>query len=233
VRMRQTTREIIASFKRNDVRVRRQLARKYWKRCDERTNQMLHAVTNLIVDGAAKDGAALALEDLTDIRKMYRKGNGQGQDYRFRLNSWPHWKAKQMLEYKAVWKGVTVIPLTKSDTYGSSSVCSACGEKLRSPVWDDVAHRRTLWCQTCRVWIDRDVNASLNLSTRGLVRFASSLPRPKSRSQQADSASAEKGLAGEAVKGNGARTLILRVDASKLGRHSMINHRPRVDSTEP
>ena len=150
VKIRQTTREIIGSFKRNDVRMRRRLARKYWRRANHRTDQILHAATNYIVDSAEKNSAALAIEDLTGIRKMYRRGNGQGADYRFRLNSWPHWKAKKMLEYKAAWKGVTVIPLTKSETYGSSSTCSACGEKLRSPAKDDVAHRRMLWCQKCK-----------------------------------------------------------------------------------
>ncbi len=225
VKVRQTTREIVGSFKRNDVRVRRQLARKYWKRCNDRTDQMLHAATNFIVDTALRNSAALALEDLTDIRRMYRRGNGQGEDYRFRLNSWPHWKAKRMLEYKAAWKGLTVIPLTKSDTYGSSSECSACGERLRSPAKDDAEHKRMLWCQSCKVWTDRDVNAALNLSTRGLARFASSRPEPKSRSQQVGFEAREKGLAGEAVRGNGTRTLILRVDAGKLvgGRRPMVN----------
>ncbi len=128
-----------------------------------------------------------------------------------------------MLEYKAAWKAVTVIPLTKSDTYGSSSKCSACGERLRSPAKDDAAHRRMLWCQSCKVWMDRDVNAALNLSMRGLARFASSRPEPKSRSQQAGFEAREKGPAGEAVRGNGQRTLILRVDAGKLGRHPMVN----------
>ncbi len=85
VKIRQTTREIVGSFKRNDVRIRRQLSRKYWKRCYNRTDQMLHATTNFIVDTASRNGAALALEDLTGIRKMYRRRNGQGEDYRFRL----------------------------------------------------------------------------------------------------------------------------------------------------
>ncbi len=232
VKVRQTTREIIRSFRRNDVRVRRRLSRKYWSRANRRTDQMLHAATNFMIAIAARNGAALALEDLTGIRKMYRRGNGRGEDYRFRLNSWTHWKAKRMIGYKARWKGVTVIPLTKSDTYGSSSECSACGERLRSPAKDDGEHKRMLWCQSCRMWIDRDVNASLNLSTRGLARFARSRPEPKSRSQQAGFEAREKGLAGEAVKGNPTRTVILRVDASKLvgGRHPMANafgHHPQ------
>jgi transposase len=128
-----------------------------------------------------------------------------------------------MLEYKAAWKGVTVIPLTRSETYGSSSICATCGEKLYSPEKGDVEHARMLWCQKCKVWVDRDVNAALKLSMRGRSRFDRSLPRPgtgESRSPQADSSffapTEEKGLADEAMKGNGMKTLILRVDASKL-----------------
>ncbi len=222
VKVKQTTREILGSFRRNDVRVRGRLARKYWKRANNRTGQLLHAATNIIVDAAVRDGAALAIEDLTDIRKMYRKGNGQGEDYRFRLNSWPHRKAKHMLEYKSAWKGVTVIPLTKSETYGSSSTCSACGEKLHNPAKGDVAHARMLWCPRCKVWMHRDVNGALNLSERGLARFVSSHPqsgeKEESRSQASTSLvqAGEEGLAGEAMRGNGTKTLILRVDASKL-----------------
>ena len=80
-----------------------------------------------------------------------------------------------------------------------------------------------LWCQRCKTWTDRDVIAALNLSMRGRSRFYRSLPQSEAaegRSQGADSASftqvEEKGLASEAMEGNGTRTLILRVDASKL-----------------
>ncbi len=222
VKMRQTTREIVGSFKRNDVRIRRNLARKYWSRARHRSDQILHAATNYIVDDAARQGAALAIEDLTDIRRLYQRGNGQGAGYRFRLNSWPHRKAKKMLEYKAAWKGLTVVLLTKSETYGSSSTCSACGEKLHNPARGDVAHARMLWCQKCKEWIYRDVNAALNLSERGRSRFDRSLsPRSERREEESRSHTIEeeKGLAGEAVTGNGTRkTLILRVDASKLTR---------------
>jgi putative transposase len=216
VRVRETTREIVASFQRNDVRVRKMLASKYWKRASNRTNQMLHAATNLIVETAIENSAALAVEDLRGMRKMYRKGNGQGPDYRFRLNSWPYSKAYRMLEYKSNWKGVAMVTLTKSETYGSSSVHHACGEKLHKPGKGDAVHRRMLWCQTCEMWVDRDVNAAVALSQRGLERFASSLPRQIGSSQQPPDAG-EEGLAGEAMKGNGTTTPILRVDASKFG----------------
>ncbi|MDE1854206.1 MAG: transposase [Thaumarchaeota archaeon] len=215
VKIRQTTREIVGSFKRNDTRLRKKIASKYWKRASHRTDQMLHAATNLIVDNAAKNGAAITLEDLKDIRKMFQKANRQGTDYRFRLNTWPYGKAGRMLEYKSAWKGVTTIQLTKSETRGSSSVHHACGEKLHKPEKGDALHRRMLWCQACRVWMDRDVNAAIVLSKRGLARFASSLPRPEGRSQR--TIAGEEGPAGEAMKGNPMETAILRVDASKLG----------------
>jgi IS605 OrfB family transposase len=226
VKIRQTTREIIRSFKRNDVRIQRELARKYWRRTNHRTDKILHAATNFIVDHAAKNGAALAIEDLTDIRKMYRKGNARGAEYRFRLNSWPYSKSKKMIEYKAAWNGVTIIQLTKSETYGSSSRCPTCGERLHKPAKGDVEHERTLWCPRCKVRMDRDVIAALNLSQRGRLRFDRSRPsksevKEESRSQPAATSFASQngmaeGLAREAMSGNGTKTLILRVDASKL-----------------
>jgi IS605 OrfB family transposase len=227
VRIKQTTRKIVKSFKRPDVRIRKRLYSKYWMRATNRTNQILHAATNFTVDLAAKDGAALALEDLTNIRKMYQKGNGQGVGYRFRFNSWPYWKAYRMLEYKSAWKGVTMIPLTKAETYGSSTVCTSCGERLRDPEREDARHRRMLWCQRCRAWMDRDVNAALNLSERGRLRFDRSLPPPAGRQQQVILLAGEKGLAVEAVRGNQTMPVILRVDASKSGL------RPNGHQTEP
>src|SRR5256885_4412601 len=65
VRIKRTTREIMRSLKRVDVRVRRKLARKYWRRANHRTDQILHAATNFILDSAAKDGAALRSEEHT------------------------------------------------------------------------------------------------------------------------------------------------------------------------
>jgi putative transposase len=221
--MMKATRNIVKSFRRPDLRMRKRLDSKYWRRCTNRTNQILHAATGFMVDMAANDGAAFALEDLTGIRRMYQRGNGQGTDYRFRLNSWPYWKAYSMLEYKSAWRGVTFIPLTKAETYGSSKECASCGERLRKPEREDEEHRRMLWCQLCKLWTDRDVNAALNLSERGLARFASSLPRPVSRSQQVILLAGGKGLAGEALMGNGTKPPILRVDAGKVGRKAWPN----------
>lgn len=125
VRVNKLTREVVASFHRDDARIRGKISSKYWRRAKHRTEQVLHDVTNSIVKEAASEQAALAGEDLTNIRKKYRKGNGRGRDYRFRLNSWPFSKAWHMLEYKAAWSGVTIIQLSIAETRGSSSTMCA------------------------------------------------------------------------------------------------------------
>jgi len=213
VRIRRATRRMVKSFRRNDFRIRKIIASKYWKRASNRTSQMMHAATNFAVRSAVENHAELALEDLGGIRRMYHRGRSQGRDYRFRLNSWAYGRTHRMLEYKAGWYGVTFIRLTKAETRGSSTSHHACGERLRSPERSDVAHRRMLWCEACNVWVDRDVNAALNLSKRGLTRLASSLPQQVAR----ELLTGEKGEAREAVRGNETATPILRVDASKSG----------------
>ncbi len=209
VKVKQTTREILGSFKRDDMRIRRLLAQKYWKRANDKTTQILHLATNQIVESARSIGAAMALEDISGINKMYRKGNGKGRDYRFRMNAWPHRRQYEMLGYKAAIRGVTVIKLTKAETRGSSSIHSACGEKLRRPARGDLRHKRHLWCGRCKVWVHRDGNAVANLADRGLSRLASSLHPPSQEEA--------KGPACEAMNGNPATTVIPGADARQVG----------------
>src|SRR2546426_158448 len=136
------------------------------------------------------------------IRRLYRKGNGQNKKYRGRMNGWSFWEAQRQIEYKARWVGLPVVRLSRRETRGSSLSCPRCGERLQS----DKKLRRKLWCGECRMVMDRDVVAAINLSRRGRVRFARSRP-PIVREAQ--------GGAAEAVKGNPTPTVILRADALK------------------
>jgi len=188
------TRSIVRSFKRDDVRVRREIAGKYGMRRRNRINQLLHRVSKTVVQKAKQDRSAIAFEDITHIRRLYRRGNGQGRNYRFKLNSWSFAEIKRQITYKAAWEGVPVIQLSVKETRGTSQLCPQCGKKITQ------VDRRQLWCDRCKRWMDRDVVAAMNLSVKGLARFASS-----------------QGLAGEAMSGNPDMPVILRVDASKLG----------------
>ncbi|TLX96184.1 MAG: transposase [Thaumarchaeota archaeon] len=123
------------------------------------------------------------------------------------MNSWSFGEAQRQVEYKAKWNGIPVIHLTKGETRGTTKDCAKCGERLQVAQRDDVSHGRQLWCPRCGRWVDRDVNAVMNQSRRGRLRFDRSLPNDEA-----------KGEAGEAMKGNPTTPVILRVDASKMTR---------------
>jgi len=172
VRMAKTTPRIVASFRRDDVRIRTGIASKYGERRTARTRHLLHNATKTIVDRAVQRKEAIVLEDIRGIRCLYRKGNGQGRKYRGRMNGWSFGEAQRQIEYKARWVGLAVIRLSRCETRGSSMNCPRCGERLQ---WDKQLERK-LWCGKCRTVMDRDRVAAVNLARRGRVRFARSRP---------------------------------------------------------
>jgi putative transposase len=204
VQIAENTRSIVRSFKRADIRIRQRISSKYGRRRSERVKQIIHGVTRQIVQEAKATKQAIVFEDIRGIRRLYRRGNGQGRSFRARMNSWPFYEVKRQIEYKAAWEGLPVITLSRKDTQGTTMDCARCGERLQSPVRGDLQHSRQLWCGKCGRWMDRDLVAVLNISRRGRVRFARS---------------SKEGEADETVRGNAeheGEPLILRVDASKL-----------------
>ena len=206
IRVAKVTTRIVSSFKRNDVRIREVVASKYGRRRANRTRHVLHNVTKRIIDIAAQQRTAIVLENIEGIRSLYRKGNGQGRKYRGRMNEWSFREAQRQIEYKSRWIGLPVVRLSRRETRGSSITCPRCGERLQS----DKHLQRKLWCSNCRIVMDRDRVAAINLARRGRVRFACSRP-PINEAQ---------GGALEAVKGNPTSAVILGVDAPKLTSHT-------------
>src|SRR3989440_1108472 len=202
VRIANTTVRIVASFTRDDDRIRTGIASRYGKRRTARVSHLLHNTTKTIVALAVQRREAIVLENIEGIRSLYRKGNGQGRKYRGRMNSWSFGEAQRQIEYKARWVGLSVIRLSRRETRGSSVSCPRCGERLQS----DKRLVRKLWCGKCRIVMDRDTVAAVNLSRRGRVRFARSRPLIPLEAQ---------GGAVEAMKGN-PTTVIPGVDAPKL-----------------
>ncbi|MDA4129441.1 MAG: IS200/IS605 family accessory protein TnpB-related protein [Thaumarchaeota archaeon] len=138
-----STREIIRSFKRNDVRIRKLLTSKYGKRRAERVQQLVHRVSKEVVKLAKKSRSVLVFEDIRNLRNLFKKGNFQGKNFRARMNSIPWYEIKRQIEYKAAWEGVPVIQLTRTETRGTSKDCPACGERLQEDRFSR-AHRREL-----------------------------------------------------------------------------------------
>ena len=196
VKIGETTKKIVRSFKRNDVRIRKEIASKYGKRKAERVKRILHSISKDIADRAKENRQGIVFEDIRNIRRMYEKGNYQGKNYRRQMNNhWPFAEIKRQIEYKAQWSGVPIIHLAKSETSGTSSQCYQCGERLQG----DRAKPRQLWCQKCGKWFDRDLVAVMTISSKGWLRFDHS-----------------KGEAGEAmVQEPSKEAVIMRADASK------------------
>ena len=203
VRIASTTTSIVASFRRDDYRIRTRISSKYGRRRTARTGHLLHNATKKIVALAVQRRTAIVLENIEGIRSLYQKGNGQGRKYRGRMNGWSFGEAQRQIEFKARWAGLPVIRLSRRETRGSSLACPRCGERLQS----DKRLERKLWCGNCRIVMDRDQVAAVNLARRGRVRFARSRPPILLEAQ---------GGAGEAMKGNPMPTVIPGVDAPKL-----------------
>jgi len=197
------TKKIFSSFRRNDCRIGKRIFSKYGRRRKNRVSQLLHGVSKHIVATARANRRAIVFEDIRDIRNLHRKGNGQGRNYRGNMNSWPYGEIKRQIQYKAQWSGIPIIQLTKEETYGTSILCGICGKRTRTydGVKEDSKRKRLLYCENCDRRIDRDVNAVINQSIRGLQRLCRS-----------------KGLPSEAMVSERGRKepLIRKVDGSKL-----------------
>ncbi len=182
-------RETKSHLKREDARVRRTLFCKYGTIEKNRVLWILHNVSATIVNQAKINSMAIVMEDIKGIRKLYRKGNGQGSNYRYRLNSWSYYELQRQIEYKARWEG---LPVVYVDARGTSANCSICGSRTYPN------GQRILYCPECDISIDRDVNAARNILAKAGPRFS------------------PLGGGDEAMKGNPTQTVIPRADALKM-----------------
>jgi putative transposase len=163
-RVKATYRETRSRVRRNDVRIRREITSKYGWKQRQKVNRILHHASKMTVQQAKDHDFGIVMERLTGVRKLYRRGNGQGRWYRGWMNSWSYAELQRQIEYKARWEGLPVIYV---HPHGTSAKCSICGSRMaRIP-----EENRTLHCSSCGMSVDRDVNAARNILARG-VRFA-------------------------------------------------------------
>jgi putative transposase len=153
-------RETKRRFRRNDVRARTRVFKKYGRLERDRVNWLLHNVSAAIVLKANLRKQAIVMESLKGIRKRCFKGNGQGREYRSIMNSWSYRELQRQIQYKAEWNGIPVIYVKP---YGTSARCSMCGHRNMLP-----EENRKLHCPSCGLTVDRDVNAARNILARGL-----------------------------------------------------------------
>jgi len=134
--------------KSHDRRTSRRLSRREGKREHDRVEYRMHQVANAVLDFAEENKAAIVLEDLKGVFKPRRD-----KPLNRRLSMWPRRKLHHFIEYKAKWRGVTVL---KVDPRNSSRKCPACGRIQHS-------RKGTEFACECGWRLDRHINASLNL----------------------------------------------------------------------
>lgn len=155
-RIKEKYRKIKSHFRRNDDRIRKKIFQKYGTKQKHKTRQILHKISKELVSQKKQ----LIIENLTGIRKLYRKGNGKGREYRSRLNGWPFREFQEQLEYKSKWyDGMAIIKILPNKT---SSKCSICGARVISE------ENRQIRCKICGHTEDRDINAARNILYKGI-----------------------------------------------------------------
>lgn len=123
-------------------------------RATNKVNDQLHKITKAIVAEAKETGCGIKLENLKGISK--KKTKKHHKESNFTLNSWPFFKFKQLLTYKAILSGVSVIEICPA---GTSQNCSRCGLKGNRD-------RKLFRCeqQSCEHVDHADVNAAFNIA---------------------------------------------------------------------
>ncbi len=190
-----------AGFHRNDRRKKNQFWKIKQRRMTDRARQYIHRISKDIVDNAVKEKAAIVLENLKGVRKLYKKGNGQGNKYRRRLNGWQFYELQRQIEYKARWVGLP--PVEYVDPRNTSTQCPQCGKRLQ----EDMQQHRKLSCNNCGLFMDRDIVAAMNNISRKLP--------PRFRGSRDDICEAQSGTFEPAMTESGTPLAIRIADMSK------------------
>jgi putative transposase len=116
-----------------------------------------HIISKSIVAEAERTSRGIAVEELTGIRARVRLRKPQ----RAALHSWSFAQLGEFLTYKARRAG---IPLVQVDPRYTSQTCSECGhcDKRNRP------DQATFICRSCGVVAHADVNAAVNIASRGV-----------------------------------------------------------------
>lgn len=117
-----------------------------------------HNISRQLIDRAIFTNSALAIEDLTGIRKR-TKQQPRNKTERRRSNSWAFYQLRLFLEYKALMSGVTVIKVNPRYTSQTCHQCMHIG--LRSG--------KRFNCGNCGWHGDADLNGALVIQILGGV----------------------------------------------------------------
>jgi len=119
-------------------------------------NDQMHKIAKTIVDEAERLNAIIAIGKLGGIR-----ANGKGRRFNRKLNSWPFWKLRQYIEYKANWRGIQVVEVSEAYTSQRCWRCGAIGVRSGK-------HHGLFECPRCGLRENADRNGAFNIGRRAL-----------------------------------------------------------------
>jgi putative transposase len=134
-------------------------------------NDLIHKISRDIVNKAKETNSMICWGDIKGIRK-----NNKGRKFNRKLNSFPFYKLKEQIRYKAEWEGIKVVEISEAWT---SQICNKCSEK-------GTRNKGLFKCNSCGYEDNSDRNGSLNIGKRVLgqvSRIGVSVNIPKTEAE--------------------------------------------------
>lgn len=121
-----------------------------------------HNISKQLVNEAKQTGAALAFEDLTDIRQSLN-AQRRSKTERRRTNNWAFYQLRMFVTYKALIAGVPILFVPPAYT---SQTCNRCGH-VHPEKGKSYRNGKRFKCGYCGFEHDADVNAAMNIASLG------------------------------------------------------------------
>ncbi len=121
-----------------------------------------HIISKRIVEKAKDTGKAIALEDLTGIRKSQKRFR---KPQRAKMSGWSFFQLRTFVEYKAKRAGIHIEPV---DSKYTSQTCAECGHCEK----DNRHTQASFLCKVCGHKDHADRNAARNIRARALCQQA-------------------------------------------------------------
>jgi IS605 OrfB family transposase len=153
-----------ANIQRKRTRSSRRLMRRLTGREQRFQKWLNHNISKQLVREAKQLNAALAFEDLTNIRESLNQ-QPRNKTERRRTNNWAFYQLRIFVQYKAIITGVCIVFVPPAYT---SKSCSRCGHV--HPETDSKKSYRSgknFKCGHCGFSHDADINAACNIAALG------------------------------------------------------------------
>ncbi|MEH2160714.1 MAG: transposase [Nostoc sp.] len=147
----------------NFTRSSRRLLRRLSGREQKFQEWLNHNISKQLVQDAKRINAALAFEDLTNIRQSLNQ-LPRGKTERRRTNNWAFYQLRLFVGYKANIAGVKVVFVPPAYT---SQTCSRC-HHVHPIKGKSYRNGKVFKCGHCGFEHDADINGALNIAALGL-----------------------------------------------------------------